>query len=70
MKRELAENVNLMVLKHLSELNKSIVKVKGECSEDEVKRYLKPISHIMALLFDVLDNIYKDYPDLKPETFD
>ncbi len=69
MERELAENINLMLLRQSAELNKSVVLVREKCNEEEVKAYLKRISHMMALLFDVLDDIYKDYPDLKPKAF-
>jgi hypothetical protein len=69
MKRELAEHINNIMLGYSAELNKSVNMVRKECSEEEIKVYLKPVSHIMALIFDALDNIYKDYPDLKPEAF-
>ena len=69
MERELAENINLMLLRQSAELNKSVALVREKCNEEEIKAYLKRISHMMALLFDVLDDIYKDYPDLKPKAF-
>jgi hypothetical protein len=40
--------------------------VKENCSEDEVEAYLKPVSQMLALGFDVLDLIHKEYPELKP----
>ncbi len=69
MKKELAARINMMMLRHSSELNKSVAEVRKECSEEEIKNYLKPVSHIMAIIFDALDDIYEDYPDLKPDKF-
>lgn len=69
MERELAEHINTMMLRQTVELNKSVAMVREKCSQEEVKAYLKPVSHIMALIFDALDDIYKDYPDLKPDNF-
>ena len=62
--------MDLLDAYHCSQLNDSVGVVKEKCSDDEIQEYLKPISHILALSFDVLDIVHKQYPDLKPDTFD
>jgi len=69
MERELAEHINNMMLGYSAELNRSVAMVREKCDKEEVETYLKPVSHIMALSFDVLDIVYKDHPDLKPDKF-
>ena len=45
MERELAEKINAMFLRHSSELNGSVAVVRKESCEEEVEKYLKPVSH-------------------------
>lgn len=66
MTRETAEYLNSLILEISSRLNDSVGVVKVKCSKDEVEAYSKPVSHMLALGFDVLDFIHQQYPDLKP----
>jgi hypothetical protein len=69
MKRETAEYINALILDYSSKLSDSVGVVKEKCTKDEVNAYLKPVSQILALGFDVLDIIHNQFPDLKPDSF-
>lgn len=66
MKRETAEYLNSLMLEFASRLSDSTGVVKERCSEEEARAYLKPVSQMLALSFDVLDLIHRQYPDLRP----
>lgn len=70
MKRNTAEYLNSLILEFSSRLSDSVGVVKEKCSKDEVEAYLKPVSQILALSFDVLDFIHEQYPDLRPESME
>ena len=70
MKKDTAEYLNLLILEFSSRLSDSVGVVKEKCSKDEVEAYLKPVSQMLALSFDVLDLIHGQYPDLRPESME
>ncbi len=67
MDRKTADYIHNLMGEYNERLNESTVMVRQNCTEDELEAYLKPISHIMALTFDVLDQVYAQHPELKPE---
>lgn len=69
MNRKTAEHINKLMLDYASTLNETVGIIRNECSASEADNYIKPISHIMALTFDILDILHSDHPDLKPESF-
>jgi hypothetical protein len=69
MKRETAEYLNALMLELGSRLSDSVGVVKEKCSTEERKAYITPVSQMLALSFDVLDHIHKQYPDLRPASF-
>lgn len=69
MNKNTAEYINSMMLDCSSQISDSVGVVREKCKDDEVQAYLKPVSHILALMFDVLDTIHEQYPDLKPDEF-
>ena len=69
-KRDTAEYLNSLILEFSSRLSDSVGVVKEKCSKDEAETYLKPVSQMLALGFDVLDFIHEQYPDLKPASMD
>lgn len=69
MNRETTEHINKLMLDYALALNEAVGIIRNECSASEANSYIKPISHIMALTFDVPDILYNDHPDLKPESF-
>ena len=70
MKLKTAKYLNDLFLDYSSSLSDSIGVVKENCNEVELKAYTKPASQILALTFDILDDIHEQYPELKPEKFD
>jgi hypothetical protein len=69
MNRETAEYLNQLMLDLGSRLSDSVGVVKERCSAEERAAYIKPVSHMLALSFDVLDLIHRQFPDLKPPSF-
>lgn len=70
MNRETAVHINSVFLKHASELKDAIALARTACGKDEFEEFLKSTSHMIAIVFDVLDRIYDQYPDLKPKELD
>lgn len=69
MNRATAEYINNMMLDFSDQIADSCGVVKERCTAKEVEAYMRPVAHISALMFDVLDTIYVQYPDLKPDGF-
>ena len=70
MKKETAIQLNELMLDFSKSLASTCAVVKEECPADEAKAFLKPSAHISALVFDLLDLIYLEHPDLKPPEFE
>lgn len=47
-------------------LDESIALVQTSCSEEEFKAYRREAGNIMGLMWDVMNPLYKQYPELKP----
>lgn len=49
-------------------LDKSIISVRDNCSEDEFHSYRYAVAHIMAdMLLEILNPIFDEHPDLEPD---
>lgn len=70
MDRNAAEHINSVLLRHASELKDVIALAKKSCAENEFEDFLELTSRSMAMIFDVLDRVYEQYPDLKPKELD
>lgn len=70
MNRQTAEYINDLMLDLSAKVSNSVGTVKDNCSDEEIKKYRKPASHILALTFDILDIVHEQYPDLKPADFE
>lgn len=67
MNREIAEEISKLMLYCGSEIDKSVVLVKNTCDSEEFEIYRKAIGKIMGtMLVDIMNPIYKQYPDIKP----
>lgn len=67
MNRELAEETSLLALKISADLNQHLFKIKAQCSEAETKQYALATGKVLAdMLFEVMNPIYAEHPDLKP----
>ena len=67
MNRATAEQINSVLLKQAAESKDAIALTKAACGKEEFDDFLKSTSHLIAIIFDVLDRIYDQYPDLKPK---
>jgi hypothetical protein len=70
MKKETATLINDIMLEFSRNLANTCAIVKSECDTEEINAYMKPAAHISALVFDVLDMVYLQHPELKPPEFD
>lgn len=67
MERETAEEINKLMLDCGAKLDKSVALVKERCGIEEFEVYRKSIGKIMGtMLLEIMNPIYKEYPDLKP----
>ena len=66
MDKKLAEILSGHIVSSGKELNLIIKQLKEELTEAEFNTYVKKLSHIMALNFDVLDLIGEKHPELNP----
>lgn len=69
MNRETAEYLNALMLDLGSRLSDSVGVVKERCSPEERAAYIRPVSQMLALSFDVLGAIHREFPDLQPPSF-
>ncbi len=67
MEIQIAEKINKKLMKSLRIINEAASLVRDNCSDTERRMHFEPISQAMALLFDELESIYEEYPNLKPE---
>ena len=66
MEKKLAEILSEHIASSGKELNLIIKQLREELPESEFNTYMKKLSHIMALNFDVLDLIGEKHPELNP----
>ena len=68
MKREPAIKVNETLLDCYFKLHETIDVVREHCDEEERKAYSRAVGKVLGyLLLDVLEPIYVEHPDLRPE---
>ena len=68
MKKEIAENINNLMLDIGARLDESVILVKNSCSDEEFKAYRKAVGVIMGtMLIDVMNPIYVEHKSLKPK---
>jgi len=71
MKRDVAEAINALMLEYGAKLDDSVRLVMQSCSEAEFYAYRAAIAQMMGtMLIDVMNPIYREYPDLKPPELD
>jgi len=66
MEKKLAEILSGHIVSSGKDLNKIVKQLREELPENEFDTYMKKLSHIMALNFDVLDLIGEKHPELNP----
>jgi hypothetical protein len=66
--KEIASQVNELMLEYSAKLDQSLKTVMDNCSAQEFKSYRDAVGQLMGImLLDVMNPIYKQHPDLKPE---
>jgi hypothetical protein len=71
MKREVAKQIGLLMVEYGARLDESVQLVMDTSSNDEFVAYRSAVAKIMGyMLLDVMNPIYGEYPDLKPDEMD
>ena len=71
MKRDVAEAINKLMLEYGAKLDESVRLVMESCSNSEFESYRAAVGQMMGtMLLDVMDPIYREHPDLKPQELD
>ena len=69
MDNQIAVEIVALMRECSDKLNVSVQRVKDTCSEEEFLEYRKAIGTIMAGMYlDVMVPIFKEHPELEPET--
>ena len=66
MDKLIADELSTHLVANNAKLNSLVGEMKGKMSDQEIKPFMEKISHIMALSFDLLDLVGKEYPTLNP----
>jgi type II secretory pathway component PulF len=67
MDKAIAKQISALMLEYGAKLDESISLVMAHCTEDELKRYRQSVGHILGyMLLEIMNPLYKEYPDLKP----
>lgn len=68
--KQVAKYISEVLLKCGADINESILYVQKKCSDEEFKAYRESMSKVMAdILFEGLNPIFGQYPELKPMGF-
>lgn len=71
MDRVIATSVNALMLEFSAKLDDSLDQVMKSCSSDDFDRYRAAVSKILEImLYEIMNPIYKSYPDIKPKELD
>lgn len=68
MNKEVASQVNDLMLEFSAKLDQSLRTVMEQSTEQDFKNYRNAVGQLMGImLLDVMNPIYKEHPELKPE---
>lgn len=67
MEKRIAEKVSKKVTDSLQTINDAASLIRNNCSDTERRAHFEPISQAMALLFDELELVYEEHPNLRPK---
>ncbi len=69
MSRDLAERIARELFACSGKLDRSIADLNGAVDDEFLQRYRRRVGQIMGLLYiEFLGDIFKQYPDLEPES--
>jgi hypothetical protein len=65
---EVAAKVDIAIREAYRVLDDSAALVRERCSEEEIKNYLQQVGNVLCeLIFRMMEPLYKEHPELKPE---
>ncbi len=68
MNKTVAEETSLLLLKVSAELDAHLAKLRSQCSDEEFQRYRRGFGSVLGhMLTEIMNPIYAEHPDLKPE---
>ena len=67
MEKQIAEKISKKLVNSLQTINEAASLIRNNCSDAERRVHFEPISQAMALLFDEIELIFEEHPNLKPE---
>lgn len=69
--KEVATNINSLMLDYRSKLSQSMEFVRENCSDEEILRYRKALGKVMGyMIIDIMEPIYDEQPNLRPPELD
>lgn len=64
----IAKQISDLMLEYGARLDESVLLIRNNCSEDELKAYRRAVGDIMGtMLTEVMNPLYKRHPTLKPK---
>lgn len=67
----IAIQINQLMMNYSKDLNKSLLDVQKNCDSFEFEAYRLAVGKILGeMLIEVMNPLYLEYPDLKPEGWD
>ena len=69
MEKQIAEKISKRLMNSLQTINEAAGLIRDNCSDAERRVHFEPISQAMALLFNELELIFEEHPNLKPENY-
>ncbi len=65
--KKVAAEISQLVLDYGAKLDASVALVKAQCSAEEFAAYRKAVGMVMGeVLFEIMNPLYEQHPDLKP----
>jgi len=69
--KSVAQQISELMLEYSERINESIRLVQDKCSLEEFKTYRLAAAKVMGEMFlEVMNPLYREHPDLKPEGLD
>ncbi len=70
MHRDLAVTISQELLACSGKLDRSVTQIQGLVDDEAFETYRYQVGEVMGLIYiEILREIYKQYPDLEPESF-
>ncbi|MEQ1484661.1 hypothetical protein [Methyloglobulus sp.] len=68
--KTVANNISALMLEISGQLDDSVAYVAENCDQDDLHNYRRVIGSIMGIIgIDILNNIYREFPEIKPEEY-